>query len=75
MATTQVHPEFTIITVTLNSENTIQRCINSLKAQGYKNFEYIVIDGVSQDSTLRILDDNQDIVNTLIDIGNLKHVY
>lgn len=66
MSTTQVRPEFTIITVTLNSEKTLQRCINSLKAQNYKNFEYIIIDGVSWDSTLQIIDDNQDIVDTLI---------
>ena len=66
MSTTQDRPEFTIITVTLNSEKTLQRCINSLKAQTYKNFEYIIIDGDSQDSTLQIIDDNQDIVVTLI---------
>jgi glycosyltransferase involved in cell wall biosynthesis len=66
MSTTKVRPEFTIITVTLNSEKTLQRCINSLKAQNYKNFEYIIIDGVSWDLTLQIIDENQDIIDTLI---------
>jgi glycosyltransferase involved in cell wall biosynthesis len=59
-------PEFTIITVTLNSENTLQRCINSLNAQNFKDFEYIIVDGVSRDSTLQIIDNNRDLVDSLI---------
>jgi glycosyltransferase involved in cell wall biosynthesis len=66
MTSDSSHPEFTIITVTLNSENTVQRCIDSLKAQKCKDFEYIIIDGVSHDSTLQIIDNNRDLVDTLI---------
>jgi glycosyltransferase involved in cell wall biosynthesis len=66
MSTDSNRPEFTIITVTLNSENTIQRCINSLNAQNFKDFEYIIIDGVSRDSTLQIIDNNRDLVDSLI---------
>ena len=66
MSTTDTRPEFSIITVTLNSEATLQRCIDSLKAQSYQDFEYIIIDGVSQDSTLEIVKANNEVVNTLI---------
>jgi glycosyltransferase involved in cell wall biosynthesis len=66
MSTDSFRPKFTIITVTLNSENTIQRCINSLNAQSFKDFEYIIVDGVSHDSTLQIIDNNRDLVDSLI---------
>lgn len=66
MSSDSPRPEFTIITVTLNSENTLQRCIDSLKAQKCKDFEYIIVDGVSHDSTLQIIDNNRDLVDTLI---------
>lgn len=66
MSTTDARPEFSIITVTLNSEATLQRCIDSLRAQSYQNFEYIIIDGISQDSTLEIVKANSDLIGTLI---------
>jgi glycosyltransferase involved in cell wall biosynthesis len=66
MSTTDARPEFSIITVTLNSESTLQRCIDSLKAQSYQDFEYIIIDGVSQDSTVQIAQANSEVVSTLV---------
>ena len=66
MSTSAARPEFSIITVTLNSEATLQRCIDSLKAQSHQDFEYIIIDGVSQDSTLKIVKVNNDVIDTLI---------
>ena len=66
MSTTDARPEFSIITVTLNSEATLQRCIDSLKAQSYQNFEYIIIDGASQDSTLKIVKANTEVIGTLV---------
>ena len=66
MSTTDARPEFSIITVTLNSEATLQRCIDSLKAQSYQDFEYIIIDGVSQDSTLKIVEANNEVIGTLV---------
>lgn len=46
---------FSIITVCYNSEKTIEKTIKSLLNQNYKNYEYIVVDGESNDSTLEIV--------------------
>ena len=35
---------FTLITVTLNSQKTILKTINSINNQTYQEFEYIIID-------------------------------
>jgi glycosyltransferase involved in cell wall biosynthesis len=45
----------TVITVSFNSARTIDRTIDSIKAQTYSNVEYIVIDGGSEDGTVDIL--------------------
>ena len=49
---------FTVITVTLNSEKTILKTINSINNQIYKEFEYIIVDGGSSDKTLQIIKEN-----------------
>ena len=66
MSTADVRPEFSIITVTLNSEATLQRCIDSLKTQSDQDFEYIIIDGVSKDSTLQIVEANSEVIDALV---------
>lgn len=50
-----VFPKVSIITVTYNSERTIEQTIKSVIEQTYTNIEYIVIDGMSTDKTMDIL--------------------
>ena len=47
--------KISVITVTLNSEQTIRDTLNSVFSQTYKNIEHIIIDGGSKDKTLSIL--------------------
>ncbi|MBF0561642.1 MAG: glycosyltransferase [Alphaproteobacteria bacterium] len=48
-------PLFSILTICLNAEATLERSINSVAAQTYDNIEYIVCDGQSRDGTIDIL--------------------
>ena len=43
-----------IITVAFNSEKTIEKTIQSILSQDYKNIEYLIIDGKSTDNTNEI---------------------
>ena len=49
-----------IITVSFNSEKTIEQTIKSVINQTYKNIEYIIIDGGSTDGTIEIIKKYQD---------------
>jgi glycosyltransferase involved in cell wall biosynthesis len=48
-------PFFTIITACFNSEKTINDTIQSVLNQNYTNFEYILVDGKSTDTTVEII--------------------
>ena len=47
--------KISIITVTKNDRDNIENCIESVLSQGYKNLEYILIDGASTDGTVNII--------------------
>jgi glycosyltransferase involved in cell wall biosynthesis len=47
--------DFSIITVSYNSEKTIERTIKSVLNQTFKNYEYIIVDGNSKDKTNDII--------------------
>lgn len=49
------NPLVSIVTVSFNSDKTIERTIKSVINQTYSNIEYIIIDGGSQDSTVSII--------------------
>ena len=48
-------PFFSIITVCFNAQHVIERTIKSVKSQCYREFEHIIIDGVSTDETMKTL--------------------
>lgn len=52
--------KFSIITVSYNSGQTIERTIKSVLAQSYQDFEYIIVDGASKDDTMKIVKSYED---------------
>ena len=61
-----IQPLFSIVTITWNAHKTIEVTLNSVADQTYKNYEYIVIDGASDDGPIDILDKNRHQINILI---------
>lgn len=61
-----MNPKVSIITVCFNSEKTIEDTIQSVVNQTYDNIEYIVIDGVSTDDTLNIVNKYKEQITTII---------
>ena len=55
-----------IITITYNAEQFLERTIQSILAQTDQNFEYIIVDGKSKDGTLRIASAYKNRVNQLV---------
>lgn len=47
--------KFTVITICFNSEKTIERTIRSVLAQTNSDYEYLIVDGASKDSTVDII--------------------
>jgi putative colanic acid biosynthesis glycosyltransferase len=52
---TKHFPLFSVITITLNNHSGLQKTYKSLKNQNYKDFEWLVIDGGSNNETLNFL--------------------
>ena len=51
--------KISIITVTKNSEKFLLQNILSVKSQKYRNFEHIIIDGNSEDRTIKIINSHK----------------
>ena len=58
--------KFSIITVCKDSEKTLENAILSVINQTYNNFEYIIIDGLSTDNTLNIIEKYRDKISQVI---------
>src|SRR5438552_9920334 len=61
-AATPKHPLVSVIIPTKNSGRTIRACLESVRAQTYRNFEIVVVDNFSTDSTVRIAKEYADLV-------------
>lgn len=59
-------PKISIITISYNSERTIEKTIKSIISQTYPNKEYIIIDGDSKDKTLEIINKYRELINIVI---------
>lgn len=59
-------PKISVVTVSYNQGNFIERCIASIVNQGYPNLEYIIIDGGSTDDTLNVIDKYKDVIDIVI---------
>ncbi len=51
-------PFFTVVTAVYNGGRALEATIKSIARQSFRDFEYIVLDGASTDSTLSILENN-----------------
>ena len=60
------HLLVSVITVVLNGADCLERCIQSVLEQGFREKEHIIIDGGSTDGTLEILRDYSDRIDCWI---------
>lgn len=58
--------KISIITVCFNSKNTIRNTIESILSQTYDDIEYIIVDGVSNDGTLQIIQEYQTKISLIL---------
>lgn len=51
-----MHPKISVITINYNNREGLEKTLKSVTSQNYTNFEYIVIDGGSNDGSKEILE-------------------
>ena len=59
-------PKISIITIAYNSEKTIEQTIKSVISQSYPHKEYIIVDGLSTDNTLNIVNSYANQIDCII---------
>lgn len=60
------NPTISIITVCFQAEKTIERTIQSVLSQSWKNIEFIIIDGSSTDNTLLIIEKYREHISKIV---------
>jgi glycosyltransferase involved in cell wall biosynthesis len=60
------NPTLSVITIVYNNVRDIERTMLSVLGQTYTNIEYIIIDGLSNDGTLQVINKYQDRISKLI---------
>ncbi len=58
-------PKVTVIVPAYNSEKYIQKCIDTVKEQTFKDYEMLIINDGSTDNTLKIIEENSKVYNWL----------
>ena len=48
--------KISIITITYNSAKTVQRALESVQSQTYKDIEHVIVDGASTDGTKELIE-------------------
>ncbi len=59
-------PTLSVITIVYNNVRDVERTMLSVLGQTYKNIEYIIVDGLSTDGTLDVIDKYRDRISKLI---------
>lgn len=55
MTSKEPTPKISVIVPCYNVENSVERCLNSIKNQSFKNFEALVVDDGSSDNTSKLI--------------------
>ena len=58
--------KISVITVSYNSEKTIEKTIKSVLNQSHKDIEFLIIDGKSEDNTMKIVNSYSSKINYII---------
>jgi glycosyltransferase involved in cell wall biosynthesis len=59
-------PFISIITITYNAQDFLERTLQSIRGQTSSDFEYILIDGGSKDGTMAIVEANKDLFSVIV---------
>lgn len=62
----KARPLVSIVTCVYNGEATLQRAIDSVRAQNNPHIEYVVVNGASTDGTADIIARNMDVIDVLL---------